>query len=220
MTADLVTAKKKVMGLTGGIGTGKSTAASYLREKGFAHVDADEISRGITADGSPMLQILDDVFGPEGEMGQPGVDILDEKGSLKRKVLGSIVFSDPEKKIRLDELMMGAIVEEIDRQIAAAHQEECCGIMLDAPLLFEVGLDAKCDLVLLIVADMDVRVQRVCLRDGISEKEVRDRISNQMSDDEKIARADLIVENSTTVECFLKELENFENYFTKFSKNS
>lgn len=215
-----MTARKKVIGLTGGIGTGKSTAASYLKEKGFAHVDADQISRGITADGSPMLKVLDNVFGPEGEMGQSGVDILDEKGSLKRKVLGSIVFSDPDKKAKLDELMMGAIIEEIDRQIAEAHDGENCGIMLDAPLLFEVGLDAKCDLVLLIVADMDVRVQRVCARDGISAQEVCDRINNQMSDAEKSIKADIIVDNSTTLDRFTAELKKFEEYFTKFSKNS
>lgn len=215
-----MTARKKVIGLTGGIGTGKSTAASYLKEKGFAHVDADEISRGITADGSPMLRILDDVFGPEGEMGQPGIDILDENGSLKRKVLGSIVFSDPAKKAKLDDIMMGAIIEEIDRQIAEAHHVDSCGIMLDAPLLFEVGLDAKCDLVLLIVADMDVRVQRVCQRDGISKQEVRDRINNQMSDEEKSAKADVIVDNSAAIDKFIEMLEKFENYFAEFSKNS
>ena len=211
---------KKVIGLTGGIGTGKSTAASYLKEKGFAHVDADAISRGITADGSPMLELLDEVFGPAGKMGQPGVEILDGNGSLKRKVLGTIVFSDPKKKEKLDELMMDAIIEEIDRQIEAAQLEDCCGILLDAPLLFEVGLDAKCDLVLLIIADMGIRVRRVCERDGISEQDVRDRIRNQMSDDEKIERADIIIDNSTSLEQLENKLENFEIYFTKFSKNS
>ena len=88
----------KVLGLTGGIGTGKSTAAAYLKEIGFAHIDADQISRGLTSDGSPMLEILNSVFGPDGEMGIPGKHILDENRSLDRKALASIVFVDEKKK--------------------------------------------------------------------------------------------------------------------------
>ncbi len=207
----------KVVGLTGGIGTGKSTAAEYLKSKGFAHIDADQIGRDITADGSPMLLVLNSIFGPMGEYGVEGVDILKENGSLDRKALASIVFTDMNKKLKLDEVMFKAIIAETERLVELYSEDDPVGILIDAPLLFEAGLDKKCDLVLLIVADIDVRIHRVCVRDGATEQEVRDRINSQMSDEEKIARSHVIVDNSGSFEELEKQLENF---FSKFSKNS
>lgn len=198
----------RVLGLTGGIGTGKSTAAEFLKGIGFAHVDADQISRGLTADGSPMLAILDNVFGPEGEMGVAGKVILDENGSLDRKGLAAIVFTDEKKKAKLDEIMMSSIIAEIDRQINDYKQSsETKGIILDAPLLFEAGLQDRCDKVMLMTADMQVRIERVCLRDNTSEEDVRNRIANQMSDDEKIPMADIVVDNSGSREELIHNLE-------------
>ncbi|MGN0703797.1 MAG: dephospho-CoA kinase [Lentihominibacter sp.] len=201
--------KVKIIGLTGGIGTGKSTAAEYLRGKGMAHVDADEISRSLTADGSPMLKVLDDTFGPEAAMGKHGVDILKSDGSLDRKALASLVFTDPQRKRKLDELMFGAIISEIDRSIDELQSRGGVpAILLDAPLLFEGGLESRCDVVVLLVADMDIRIARVCARDGAAPEEVGDRIRNQMSDEEKIARADIIIDNSGTQEMLFEKIEN------------
>jgi len=209
--------KVRVVGLTGGIGTGKSTAAEYLKKKGFAHIDADQIGRDITADGSPMLPVLDGIFGPTGEYGVEDFDILREDGSLDRKALASIVFTDMNKKLKLDEVMFKAIIAETKRLVEVYSQDDPVGILIDAPLLFEAGLDKECDLVLLIVADMDVRIHRVCARDGATEQEVRNRINSQMSDEEKISRSHVVVDNSGTLE----ELENqLEKFFSKFSKNS
>lgn len=216
----------RVVGLTGGIGTGKSTAAAYLKQKGLVHIDADEIGRNITADGSPMLPVLDGIFGPDGAYGDVSVKILRPDGSLDRQALASLVFTDKRRKARLDEVMFKAIIAEIDRQIeeikngeglGAGNAGEIAGILLDAPLLFEAGLESRCDIVLLLVADEAVRIKRVCLRDGATEEEVRNRINSQMSDDEKRKRSDVIVDNSGTREELEKELENF---FKKFSKNS
>ncbi len=207
----------KVVGLTGGIGTGKSTAAEYLKKKGFAHIDADQIGRDITADGSPMLPVLDSIFGPMGEFGVEGVDILREDGSLDRKALASIVFTDMDKKLKLDEVMFKAIIAETERLVELYSEDAPVGILIDAPLLFEAGLDKKCDLVLLIVADMDVRIHRVCARDGATEQEVRNRINSQMSDEEKMERSHVIVDNSGSFEELEEQLEKF---FSKFSKNS
>lgn len=209
--------KVRVVGLTGGIGTGKSTAAEYLKKKGFAHIDADQIGRDITADGSPMLPVLDSIFGPTGEYGIEGFDILREDGSLDRKALASIVFTDMNKKLKLDEVMFKAIIAETNRLVEVYSQDDPVGILIDAPLLFEAGLDIECDLVLLIVADMDVRIHRVCARDGATQQEVRNRINSQMSDEEKISRSHVVVDNSGTLEELEKQLEDF---FSKFSKNS
>lgn len=213
----------KVIGLTGGIGTGKSTAADYLKKKGFAHVDADAIGHEITAEGSPMLPVLNSVFGPEGEMGRDGIEILKEDGTLDRKSLASIVFSDDEKKTRLDDIMLKNIIAEMDRRVdlykaQAADatgvgndmcREQITGILLDAPLLFEAGLDDRCDMVLLIVADMDVRIERVCSRDGVTPEEVRNRINCQMSDEEKIKKSDVIADNSKGIRELHQQLDEF-----------
>lgn len=197
----------RIIGLTGGIGTGKSTAAEYLKQNGFGHIDADQIGRDLTIDGSPMLPVLDSIFGPDGEYGEKDKAILNSDGSLDRKALASIVFTDMRKKLKLDEVMFKAIIAEVDRQLETFRQsaEDCkegsvtgkiSGILIDAPLLFEAGLDEKCDEVLLIVADMDTRIHRVCMRDNATAQEVRDRIVSQMSDEEMRAKSDIIVDNS------------------------
>lgn len=200
----------KVIGLTGGIGTGKSTAAEYLKKRGFAHVDADEISRSITADGSSMLPVLNEIFGPDGPYGEKGTDILKKDGSLDRKALASLVFTDRRKKERLDEVMFKEIIKEIDRQIWDIKGSESAnvpGILLDAPLLFEAGLDGRCDKVVVIVADEDVRIDRVCRRDKASPEEVRHRINNQMKDKDKIKLADFVVDNSEGIAELEENLE-------------
>ena len=200
----------KVIGLTGGIGTGKSTAAQYLTSKGMAHVDADRISHSITADGSPMLQVLDEVFGPEGEMGVKGVKIIGSDGSLDRKALASLVFTDVRRKNKLDELMFDTIICEIDSQIDDIRKNcSVSAVLLDAPLLFEAGLESRCDEVLLMVADMDIRIARVCARDKATPEEVGNRIRNQMSDQDKISKADIVIDNSGTQEELFKKLENY-----------
>lgn len=209
-----------VIGLTGGIGTGKSTVAEYLKKGKYAHVDADQIGRDLTADGSELLPVLDRVFGPEGELGDPQTPILREDGSLDRKALGAIAFSAQEKKERLDEIMLKHIIAEVDRQVKNYQEKGASGelqdsddvaipgILIDAPLLFEAGLEDRCDQVLLVTADLDTRIRRVCERDQVSEQAVRDRISCQMSEEEKRKRSDLIVDNSGTLEELERQLDD------------
>lgn len=222
--------KIRTVGLTGGIGAGKSSAAAYLKKKGFVHIDADEISRQLTVKGSPMLSVLNRIFGATGEMGKEGMEILEADGSLNRKALASLVFTDEKKKQRLDQLMFGAIIQEIDSRIEGVRlgkemifrreteqEEDPAGILLDAPLLFESGLDSRCDLVMLMVAEEDVRIERVCRRDGVTVAEVRNRINSQMSDEEKRKRADIVLDNSGNQQQLERKLETF---FAKFSKNS
>lgn len=206
-----------VIGLTGGIGTGKSTAAAYLREKGLAHIDADGISRELTENGSPMLPLIDSIFGPKGRMGDGSTEVVGTDGSLDRKALASMVFSDMKKKEMLEEIMFDAIIEEIDFQIQESERTGTYGAaILDAPLLFEAGLETMCDKVILLVADETVRIERVCARDGVTSRDVRNRINSQLSDGEKIKRADMVVDNSGSEKelyekldiCMRKLLEN------------
>ena len=187
----------RVIGLTDGIGTGKSTASEYLRKQGFSIIDADRISREIVEPGTLLLKELEKNFGS---------GIIKDDGTLDRKALAAIVFSDKEKKSRLDGLMHGHILDEIERKISESQSGEGRGIIVDAPLLFETGLEKKCDQVWLITADEKLRILRVCERDGMDPEEVRARIQNQMADEEKKERAHRIVDNSGSKEALLAQL--------------
>ncbi len=202
----------KVLGLTGGIGTGKSTAAEFFRNNNFAHIDADQISRNLTADGSSILPVLDELFGPNGEFGDGRTEILDENGNLIRKAMAAVVFSEKKRRQRLNELMFEEIIGETDRLIEmykSQPEDEIAGILIDAPLLFEAGLDDRCDKTLLLTADIDVRLKRVCLRDNATEEEVMNRIRNQLSDDEKIKLADAVIDNSDGIDELFAKLQAF-----------
>ena len=182
----------EIIGLTGGIGTGKSTVSNFLREQNFAIVDADLISREVVEPGKPLLKELEEAFGTE---------IINEDGSLNRKGLAAIVFNDVEQRKLMDSIMHKEILAEMRRcmenyQEQGTHQ----GIIIDAPLLFEIGLEKWCDQVWLVTADMDIRIQRVCARDNAVPEEVEARIRNQMSDDEKKKLSDEILDNSGTLE--------------------
>ena len=190
----------KIIGLTGGIGSGKSTAADHLKNMGLKHIDADEIARGLTADGSPLLPVLDRTFGSGGEFGINGKRILDDDGRLDRKALASVVFTDASRRKRLDTIMFGEIISRIVSELDSFREEGAEAVFIDAPLLFESGLDRLCDVVVLITADMETRIRRVCLRDGATAQEVMDRINSQMSDEEKAALSDASVDNSGTQE--------------------
>ena len=115
--------KVKVIGLTGGIGTGKTTAAEYLAGYGLDHIDADAISRGLTGKGSPVLDLIADAF--ESENSSPAGPLITEDGELDRKAMAALVFSDPEKKARLEKIMFSEInkiflqrIENADKPVA------------------------------------------------------------------------------------------------------
>lgn len=178
----------KVIGLTGGIGTGKSTASQYLQKLGFTIIDADRISREVVEPGKPLLAELKTAFGPE---------IILPEGALDRKALGSIVFSQEEKRLQLERIMHGEILRTIRDRVKEARQSgRYRAAFIDAPLLFETGLDGDCEIVWLITADDRVRIKRVMVRDGLTAEEVQARIDRQMSEEGKRRRADFIVDNS------------------------
>ena len=199
----------RIIGLTGGIGTGKSTAAAYLKKRGLKHIDADKISRNLTALGSSLLPVLDGVFGPNGDMGLCGVKIIKKDGALDRKALASVVFSDKKKTARLNELMFTEIINRIEEEITAFDKSKTEAVLIDAPLLFESGLNKRCDIVILMTADMDTRIKRVSCRDHVTADDVRNRINNQMSDKEKAAGSDVIIDNSGSKEELYTKLDDF-----------
>lgn len=190
-----------VLGITGGIGSGKTTAAGYLRSLGFACVDVDQIGRELTAEGSPLLEILDREFGPDGKYGR-GIAILRDSSIegikiLDRKALASVVFSDEKARARFNEIIHSRMLRIIREQIEELRKKENIrGILLDAPLMYEAGCDTMCDRVILVTAPVEIRIERVMKRDGTTREDVVSRIKSQMSDEEKARLADFVVDNS------------------------
>ena len=150
----------KIIGLTGGIGSGKSTVSEYLASKGIKIIDADKISHEIMEKGSPLLEVLSIAFGS---------DIINADGSLNRRGLANAAFVTKEGSELLNKITHGAISEKVDSQISAIKNAGCDDfIFLDVPLLFEAGMDAKTDETWLVHTDDALRIERVKSRDGLS----------------------------------------------------
>lgn len=177
-----------LIGLTGGIGSGKSTVSGYLEKHGITVVDADKISRLVVMPGSEALDEIKDVFGEE--------YILPD-GNLDRKKLGRLVFSDRTALWKLNYIMSSRIGQEIDRQIKASMTDIT---VLDAATLIESGYDTLVDVLWIVDADDEVRIKRVMERDGAARQEVLDRMANQMTRQERLARECTVIDNSGSVE--------------------
>lgn len=172
------------LGLTGPTGAGKSTVARLLEQNGIPLVDADAIARTVTEKGSPVLSALADTFGK---------DILLPDGSLDRRALAAVAFSSKENTEKLNAVTHPAILARIRRALADAAGD---AVILDAPLLFETGLDTLCDRTAAIVADEAVRLARITARDGISEEAAKKRMTAQPDTAFYAARADILLYNN------------------------
>lgn len=174
----------RIIGLTGGSGTGKGTFAALLRDKGAGWVDADAVYRTLCAQNREMLAALDAAFG----------GVLDGNGALDRPKLARIVFADPAKLRQLNEITLPYIrAASLDEMRA---QGDCPFVLYDAPTLFEAGADDLCERIIGVLADTEVRVQRIMARDGLDEAAARARIGAQPDADFYRARCDYIVENN------------------------
>ncbi len=189
----------KTIGITGGIGSGKSTVTEFLRRKGFWVVDADLIAREIVEPEHPALQKLVQRFGNE---------ILSADGTLNRKRLAELAFSGPDEKDALDSITHGVIVSTIQEelhQIRINYHPDL--IFVDAALMIETGLYKSMDEIWLIVADEKVRVERVIARDNIEAEQVTQRMKLQLSDQEKSKYASRMIDNSTTLNELYRVIE-------------
>ena len=176
----------RLLGHTGGIATGKSTFAEALRARGVPVVDADALARAAVAPGAPALAEIARTFGP---------GVLTPDGGLDRKKMAAIVFADPDARRRLEAIthpaVRRAMADETARLAAAGHDLA----FYDTPLLFEVGLDAAVDAVVVVWAPPAVQRARLASRDGLGPAEADARLAAQLPVDEKAARADFVVEN-------------------------
>lgn len=181
-----------VIGLTGGIASGKSLVSATLRQLGAKVVDADEVARLVVEPGTAGLAEIRQIFGDK---------ILNHDGSLDRKALGNIVFADPAKLKMLNEITHPQIFKyfknEIDKFL---KHKDYPALILDVPLLIESGYHRLVDEVWLVVVSKEVQVSRVMERDGISREQALQRISSQMTVEDKQKYADVIIDNSGSIE--------------------
>lgn len=185
----------KILGLTGGIACGKSTISAYLKEFGLPVIDADECSRAVVEKGSIGLEKLTEIFGNK---------ILENDGTLNRKALGQIVFSDSEQLSLLNSVMEPLIREEISRRLNQENNADL--VVLDAPLLIEQHYDKICDFIMTIDVSKKIQLERLIERDNLSEDEAKSRIESQLSSRERNGFADVVIDSSGTVEQTRKQV--------------
>ncbi|MGI6558729.1 MAG: dephospho-CoA kinase [Limnochordia bacterium] len=176
-----------VVGLTGGIGTGKSTVADMFVKLGAFLIDSDQIARQLVQPGSPVLAKIVAAFGPE---------VLKD-GQLDRKRLGKMIFSSATARARLNSIIHPPILERLEGLIAE-HRPHHRVLLVDIPLLYEVGADYLVDRVVVVYTDEQTQRQRLMQRDGIGFAEARQRIKAQLPMKEKVSRADHVIDNSRT----------------------
>ncbi len=183
-----------VVGLTGGIASGKTEVALELRRLGALVIDADDVAREVTLPGGAAYGPLVQEFG-EG--------ILDPDGKLDRAALAALVFRDDEKRKTLNSITHPAIFSEIAHRVAE-HAErlepgDVHAAVVDAALIVDVGATAVFDMLVVVTSDEETRVDRMTADRGMAEEESRERIAAQIPDSERLARADLVIENDGTL---------------------
>jgi dephospho-CoA kinase len=187
-----------ILGITGNIASGKSLIAKAFAEKGAALVDADQLAREIVAPGSRVLQQLIERF---------GAAILGKGGEMNRERLAEIVFADPAAREALNRITHPAIAElAIKRLQQLRVNPEVPLVVYEAPLLFEAGAETRVDRVLVVKVDPLQQLQRLMARDGLDEAAARQRIAAQMPQQQKLARADYVIDNSGSIEAALRQV--------------
>jgi dephospho-CoA kinase len=185
------------IGLTGGIGSGKSTVSQLLVQRGAVLIDADVLAREVVAAGTPGLAAVVDAFGPQ---------VLADDGSLDRPALAAVVFADPEARRRLDGIVHPLVRQRAAELVAAAPPDGV--VVQDVPLLVETGQAGAYDLVLVVEADEETRVARLVER-GLAEADARARIAAQATDEQRRAVADVVLDNSGTPEELAEQVDRF-----------
>jgi dephospho-CoA kinase len=177
----------RVFGLTGGIGTGKSTVARRFAERGLPVIDADQLARKVVEPGSAGLAAVVAAF---------GADVLDAAGALDRKRLGRRVFGDEQRRQELAALLHPLIRQRFQQRVGELDARGEPLACYDVPLLFEVGLDASLRPVVVVTAPLEEQVRRVMARDGLDRAAAAARIATQLPLSEKRARADHVIDNA------------------------
>ncbi len=202
------TPRKYVVGLTGGIGSGKSAAAKIFRALGVDVVDADALSREVVEPGQPALEEIVAHF---------GADIIASDGSLDRAALRKIVFSEPEQKAWLERLLHPQIEALIERRIDEAQSAY---VVLESPLLLETKQHKLVDRILVIDVSEDVQLARSVRRDGSDTKTIRSIIASQLDRRERSRLADDLVLNEGSLELLKANIDTLHTQYTELANES
>lgn len=197
------------VGLTGGIGSGKSAVAARLATYGVSIIDTDEISRDLTGDRGSATRAIRNAFGPSA---------LTSDGAMNRAYMRQLVFDSPEAKRRLEALLHPVIREAVDRQIAQAAGPYA---LLVVPLLVETGQYAGlCHRIVTVTCPLDMRIKRVMARSGLSQAEVLRIVATQASDDQRLAVSDASIENAGTLEDLSRAVEMLHRRLLAYAQAS
>lgn len=188
----------KKVGLTGGIGSGKSTVARMLGGTGFAVVDADQIARDIMAPGSPLLDEVAAAF---------GADLIGDDGALDRGELARRAFATTEDTQRLNAITHPAIRAESERRFAAAEEAGEQAVIYDMPLLVDLGLNQDMDLTVVVDVDKEERIRRLVDKRGLDEADARARMAQQIDDAARLAAADVVIDNNGPLEALESQVD-------------
>ncbi len=181
-----------LIGLTGGIATGKSLVSEILRGLGAYIIDADKIAREVVEPQKPAWLETVDYFGK---------DIINKDKTINRKMLGEIVFNDPVKKRKLEEIVHPRVIEEENRMVKEYLKIKPDGIVIiDAALLIEAGSHKRVDKLIVVYADKEAQAKRLMERDGLSRTDAEKRIASQLPLDKKVKMADFVIDNSKGIE--------------------
>jgi dephospho-CoA kinase len=186
-----------LVGLTGGIGSGKSTVSAMLAERGAEIIDADRIAREVVLPGTPAWCKIRDHFGPE---------VLLADGHIDRAALAGKVFADPAKLALLNQITHPEIFARIADRLEELHGRDVV-VVLDAALLLETGLAQRVDMVIVTHSPKELRVERLVAR-GFGSQQAEARMVSQLSEDERLARADLVIDNSGSLEDLVEQVDD------------
>lgn len=179
----------RVIGLTGGIASGKSTAAKILAELGAEIIDADQLARDVVRPGEPAYRAIVSAF---------GTDVLNEDGTINRAALGTIVFADPVARRQLESITHPAIARQAEHLLAELRSRGTQLAVYMAPLLIEAGITGRVDEVWVVYVDRETQIRRLMCRDGLSKDDALQRIASQMSMEEKRDLARVVIDNRGT----------------------
>lgn len=197
-----------IVGLTGGIASGKTTISDMFAARGVPIVDADIAARQVVEPGQPGLAELTTAFGR---------DILNDDGSLNRRALRQRVFARQEDRARLESILHPLIRDRILQDLEAARAGGAPYVLLVAPLLLEGGLARIVDRVLVIDTPREVQIERVMARDNCSQREAEAILAAQMSREERLARADDVIVNAGAVDDLAVEVERLHRQYLELA---
>lgn len=196
-----------VIGLTGGIGSGKTTVSNMFRELGIEVIDADEIARCISENNTDIKSKIKEYFGTEA---------LDDDGNLDRKYLRSAVFDNEEKRIWLEKLLHPLVINEIKEEIEKVESEYC---VVSVPLLFESGSESLFDRILVVDLPEMMQLQRATTRDESDRKSIEKIAKSQISRKERLSMADDIIDNNGDIDSLKKKVIEYNNFYLDLCKS-